>query len=146
VRVTPAGTLEASAGGEVITTERYGMPLERWVHVVFIFSPGHMQLIVDGVQRAFGECPPLEPPQGLELVFGEGFRGVLDEIHVQRRVESETFEIPEGFELQGPSAVIFDERGRLDPTAHSGPVRLTLVRDGDRTKIGFSVSRTGLIE
>jgi hypothetical protein len=146
LRVTPEGTLEGGAGGDLIETERYVLPLERWVHVVFLFAPGHMQIVVDGVPRASGDCPPLGPPEYVELVFGKNFSGVLDEIHVQRRVESEALEIPDGYELRGPPVVIFDERGRLDPKEHTGSVRLTLAREGEKAGRGFSISRNGLIE
>jgi hypothetical protein len=86
----------------------------------------------------------LEPPEKGELVFGEGFCGLIDEIELQRRVTGERLVIPDGFELEGPGGVFFDARGRLDPSVHTGPVTLALVSGKRRVEV--RVAKSGMME
>ena len=132
LKVLRDGRLEGGPAGETITTESYGMPLGRWVKVALLFSPDYVEIAVDDVVRAAvrRDEGTLDPPEKADLVFGEHFSGLIDTIRVQRRVEDEAFDLPDGYEIKGPRAVIFDSRGRLDPAVHTAPVKLELVHDG----------------
>jgi hypothetical protein len=131
IKVLRDGGLEGGPAGETVTAERYVMPLRRWVKVALLFSPDYVEIAVDDVVRGAlsREEGTLDPPEKEELVFGEGFSGLIDTIRVQRRVADEAFDLPDGYEIKGPQAVMFDSRGRLDPAAHTAPVTLELVHD-----------------
>lgn len=144
LRLSADGTLSAAAGGKVLTAENYALPIGRWAKVAFTFSPVGMDITVDEVLRASGPGVELDPPAEGELVFGERFHGVIDEIKLHARIEGEFLELGTDFSLSAPSAVLFDSRGRLDTQVHSGPVRFELSRAG--VSSGFSVSLGGLIE
>lgn len=143
LRVGPDGTLQGSVGGTLVDAA-YVLPLGRWVHVAFTFKAGYAEIAIDDVVRGWSECPGLSPPEKGELVFGEGFTGLLDEIRVQRRVIGQELEIPDDFEIKGPKEVFFDHRGRLDPTMHTKAVTFLLTRD--RQEAGFTVTLDGQIE
>ncbi len=142
LKVLRDGQLEGGPAGDTITTESYGMPLRRWVKVALLFSADYVEITVDDVVRAAVSRTEgtLDPPEREDLVFGEGFSGLIDTVRVQRRVADEAFDLPDGYEIKGPHAVMFDARGRLDPTAHTGPVKLELVHDGKSLSVTILMS------
>jgi len=144
LRLSRDGTLTAVVGGQTVETPNYALPLGRWVKVALMFSPIGVEISADDVPRGSGPGVSLDPPEKAELVFGERFAGVLDEIKVQARVEGESLDLGAGFTLAGAREIVFDSRGRLDPQVHTGPARLELSRAGKA--IGFGVSLAGLIE
>ncbi len=146
LRVLRDGKLEGGPPSDIAQTDGYAVPLGRWVEVVLMFSAETVTISADGVVRAFLERDngTLDPPEDEELVFGEHFSGVVDQIRVQRRVEDEAFDLPDTFELAGPSAVVFDSwEGRLDPRVHTAPVTFTLSR-GEKT-MSVTVGMNGFL-
>lgn len=148
LRIASGGALEGGVAGAAASSAesrgRYRLPVDRWVKVALEFSPKYVRVYADDVQRAEKAGVRLDPAKKQKLVFGRGFTGVIDEIRVQRRIESDAVEIPKRFEVTGPAALFFDSRGRLDPAEHTGPVRYEVTRDGKSA--GFTVTLSGMIE
>jgi hypothetical protein len=144
VRLASGGVLAAQVSAASARAARYRLPAGRWVKVALEFSPKYVRVYADDVPRAWAKGADISPAKKQHLVFGEGFAGVIDEIRVQRRAESDSVEIPKRFEVKGPKALFFDARGRLDPRVHSGAVRYEVTRDGKST--GFTVALGGMIE
>ena len=144
VRLASGGILAAQVSAAHARAARYRLPAGRWVKIALEFSPKYVRVYADDVPRAWAKGADILPAKKQKLVFGEGFVGVIDEIRVQRRVESDPVEIPKRFEVKGPKELFFDARGRLDPRKHSAPVRYEVTRDGKST--GFTVALGGMIE
>jgi hypothetical protein len=144
LRLASGGILAAQVSAAHARAVSYRLPAGRWVKIALEFSPTYVRVYADDVPRAWTKGADLSPAKKQKLIFGEQFAGAIDEIRVQRRVESDSVEIPKHFEVKGPKALFFDARGRLDPSRHSAPVRYEVSRDGKST--GFTVALGGMIE
>lgn len=107
--------------------------------IVTSTSDGHGFVVRDAWKE--GRRLATEPDQ--PLVIASGLQGWLDDVRIGGIRAAQPLQLPAGVELAGTNPPIRFVDGRLDPTVHSGPARLSIAYQGRIST--FEIGQSGAV-
>ncbi len=138
------GVLKTADGqARPVRSSRYKVRPQAWTRLELDYDGRALCLRADGAEvgRLDGAgweiIPDVSP---LEVgAAREGFAGDVDEIRISVYAAPQAFTLPDTVDLAAAATIRFDERGKLDPSAHAGPASIVLTTAAEAIEIRVGI-------
>jgi prepilin-type N-terminal cleavage/methylation domain-containing protein len=139
------------AGKIVVESAPVKVPASVWRRVVLDYDRQRLALEIEGLEMARADADARVWPIDDALRIGDdrsGFVGAIDSLVISAVGASEVVKLPEGvrFAPESPAWIRFDAGGALDRAAHSEPLEIRLVFEGDASTRTIRVGMYGTVE